>query len=1103
MKGMRGEHDALAALCRLGEHADATERQRIWRDALAALSSGDVAPSALEPLAPAAILQGMRVVLATGLIEDLAWLPSGPAYLALYHLASALPQGRERRELGRMVLDKFRQCDAQTFVQLADRLALGARDAFSEPSVRLRLQAELLHCPLHASHTRVLARLALTIIARSELRTAWLTDRSQGSLTSRRVAARLLELATRHAVYLAGSDNGPLGVLASPQVADAMARLLYDREPLVWRHAAVARGLLALHDVNLAAAIQTELDGDDRTGWRHGATSLAAMVERMGDSAKPRINAAIDRICGQDRGVSRAFLMGLEGAMLTWPELSDDLAGHLVAIGGLDAALGLAELRRALGEVAPRATNLAMAHIAQGAWRTDDLSETALMEQTGHQLDHATAPSPLGAALIAARDAMRNGHGDRAIAATHQALVAIQALLDRLQTPELAPTLELSILVEIDRELLTDSMIHALLATTAEAKPTMAKDLGAMLARLETILLAAESAPEQAATIANATLRMWRLRTLLRLLDRDALDHDKGSMAAVHRARRVATVVALARRAAAEHSPLQRSVSAAMMRGWDALLRDQAVDLVDLLFATATIFDAHYDESVLCQATRSPATARLIANYAGLQRATWAAQDPAAQALPGAIAALRALAEALPIAATARTDALRWSLVRFVEAIAGLTTAATISDAHPCMLHLATTCDELAALAAGAARRLELPERPPPGVAITHLATIAERAEAHASGAFAEAVALAADELRMGLLPAFADLSIAALIRYAALPVGAPISASPTFIPVTGVDRWMQATQPAEHSELPEWMPLSRMLGGFLVQRALGAGNSGSVFVARRRGNRATSNPDDSVALKVPDFDSGIARNLSQQEFERLFREEAGALLALPNHANLARFISFDATATPKPILVMEYVRGPTLEQLLDSRRLDVAIALGIADDIAAGLAAMHEVKIAHLDVKPANVVIRNYGTPRAHAVLVDFGLAGRQLRWGCGSPYYGAPEVWNTATAKSARPSPLPTDVYAFACLVFELCTGRTLVEGATLTGVLAKHLSGAAAKDAYWRFATKLGAPRLADVLAASLARDANQRPPIAELKQALRDHRALFTAKKWPMQ
>ena len=95
----------------------------------------------------------------------------------------------------------------------------------------------------------------------------------------------------------------------------------------------------------------------------------------------------------------------------------------------------------------------------------------------------------------------------------------------------------------------------------------------------------------------------------------------------------------------------------------------------------------------------------------------------------------------------------------------------------------------------------------------------------------------------------------------------------------------------------------------------------------------------------------------------------------------------------------MELVRGPTLEDVLDRRELDTAGAFALLDGVAAGLAVMHRAGIAHLDVKPANVVLRA-GSAGPIPVLVDFGLAGRRIRPGCGSPHYGAPEVWSEALA-------------------------------------------------------------------------------------------------------
>src|SRR6185503_6581491 len=189
-----------------------------------------------------------------------------------------------------------------------------------------------------------------------------------------------------------------------------------------------------------------------------------------------------------------------------------------------------------------------------------------------------------------------------------------------------------------------------------------------------------------------------------------------------------------------------------------------------------------------------------------------------------------------------------------------------------------------------------------------------------------------------------------------------------------------EAAPAAAGGALPGWVPLSRMLGLFYVVRPIGRGAAGSVLLAVRPEERTRSDRE-LVAVKVPDYSGDAARNLSEQEFERLFREEAGALLALPQHGNLASFITFDASAQPKPILVMEFVRGTNLERTLEAGELTMQRAIAIIDDLLAGLGAMHDVSIAHLDVKPANLVLREGA---GAAVLVDFGLAGRRIRTGC-----------------------------------------------------------------------------------------------------------------------
>jgi eukaryotic-like serine/threonine-protein kinase len=295
--------------------------------------------------------------------------------------------------------------------------------------------------------------------------------------------------------------------------------------------------------------------------------------------------------------------------------------------------------------------------------------------------------------------------------------------------------------------------------------------------------------------------------------------------------------------------------------------------------------------------------------------------------------------------------------------------------------------------------------------------------------------------------------------------------------------------------ELPDWVPASRTLGGFYIQRRLGSGAGGSVFLACRIEERHA--PDaELVALKVPDYDGGAARSLSEEEFSRLFREEASALLSLPAHPNLAGFVTFDAGARPKPILVMELVRGASLESLLDRGELDTRRALAVLDGVAGGLEAMHRSRIAHLDIKPANVILRD--AEAGTAVLVDFGLAGRSLRPGCGSPFYGAPEVWKPV----GDPPPEPADVYAFACLMYELLTGQPLVKAATPVAVVTAHLTGNAGRDVLRELAAVSGLAPLAQLIQSALVREPGARPRIGEMRKRLEALAPALVPRPWPL-
>jgi hypothetical protein len=142
--------------------------------------------------------------------------------------------------------------------------------------------------------------------------------------------------------------------------------------------------------------------------------------------------------------------------------------------------------------------------------------------------------------------------------------------------------------------------------------------------------------------------------------------------------------------------------------------------------------------------------------------------------------------------------------------------------------------------------------------------------------------------------------------------------------------------RPHSQNALPDWLLPRRTIGSFYVVSSLGGGGASSVFVARRVEARHNSKAE-LYALKVPKYDATVARSLSEQEFLDLFRQEAGALLSLPKHPNLARFVNFDAEARPKPILVMELIPGNSLERVVRRGLMTVKAAFQFLDGILSG----------------------------------------------------------------------------------------------------------------------------------------------------------------------
>jgi hypothetical protein len=1106
---MRGTHHHLHELLSLHEIEDQEGRRAAFRQSLAALAALVVSrrkPAPLEGLPSDALLVSIEAARADGLFDDLDWLSKPAAGAALFELAAALPESEVRRDLGRRVLMLLRAGDAGTFVGVATQLALTSKRALLGPAVHARVALAL---ELPFAWGIPVDGLALALLSRRELTEEWVVELSKGSLPSRRLAARVLERAAREAAHRARErDDSGLRVFRTAAVRDAWERLLADREPLVYRHVASARGLLCAampeHRESIEAALDPTLGP---TEWRRGAVSLAASVAARPTRALRECEALLATdVPVRDPGVLAAMVAGLARPAESEPEQVAPLLERLVVAGGHEASEALLLLVRELGDdrFAPGAVRLASERLFQAVESdpTADDGARALFWSLARDLQPEERRTP-----PTLRD--RVGHALAAFvtegveAAARLADEVMHATEERLQVLEEADLADgrarrkaFVALRELDAAILETDALSNLLALRGGADGAL-EPLGDVFHRLTNWLLLHEGeAPEPGAYLEHPMLRMARLRTLLHLVDADGRQVERRAERLRER-RLVGARILLARVEGDVDSPLKRAACAACARALDALVREDLVEIVDVLVAAATHAPSTDELTTMAEASMMPEVRAVLAETARLGESL---AESGRLGVRRALASLVHLADALPAATSSRIEAFRRALLEFHRALESILEAGSLLElaenaAGKPLGSLDSVGDDLARFSTGARMRLGLRrgDALSTGAALHRLDLALERTLRGTPQTLEDILEAAAEVLRAELPWPLAELALRVLERIPSLPFERDRKAEAT---ATGIS--------FKELTLPAWMPPGRVLGGFYVTRSIGTGAGGTVFVARRLEDRH----DDAArhfALKVPDYSGTVARTLSEDEFLRMFREEAGALLAVPEHPNIARFVTFDVGARPKPILVMELVEGPQLERLLQMGDLTTERALAILDGVACGLSAMHAVGVAHLDLKPSNVIVRDPDglagpMPPDTPVLVDFGLSGRHVRPGCGTAEYGAPEVWNPELAPRSNPGAV--DVYAFGCMTYEALTGRLLFDAEHEMAILPLHAQHDGAPPDVVTLARHPETHDLARLLRVMLRRDPAARCTIAAAREALAQIAPSLARLEWPI-
>ncbi|MEO5767104.1 MAG: serine/threonine-protein kinase, partial [Polyangia bacterium] len=162
----------------------------------------------------------------------------------------------------------------------------------------------------------------------------------------------------------------------------------------------------------------------------------------------------------------------------------------------------------------------------------------------------------------------------------------------------------------------------------------------------------------------------------------------------------------------------------------------------------------------------------------------------------------------------------------------------------------------------------------------------------------------------------------------------------------------------------------------------------------------------------------------SQQAFRSRFETEARAMSRL-SHPNCVSVMDFGIEGS-SPYVVMDFIAGVTLRQLLERGRLPPARVVAIARQLLAGVAHAHAQGIVHRDLKPENLILGDSAGLADHVRILDFGLA--KLRDGpamtsglaIGTPSYMSPEQAGAPGDIDGR-----TDIYAIGILLFEMLAG------------------------------------------------------------------------------
>jgi serine/threonine-protein kinase len=304
-------------------------------------------------------------------------------------------------------------------------------------------------------------------------------------------------------------------------------------------------------------------------------------------------------------------------------------------------------------------------------------------------------------------------------------------------------------------------------------------------------------------------------------------------------------------------------------------------------------------------------------------------------------------------------------------------------------------------------------------------------------------------------------------------------------------------------SRLPVPFQGMNVAGRYRVERRIATGAMGEVWLGMH--------PDLRLRVAIKILRKGMVDN---HEIVARFSREA-FLLGRIQSDHVVRVLDFVMDRRLGPVLVTEFIEGPSLASILESRRFTIEEAIDLAIDLLSGLRELHRARIVHRDVKPGNILMRPLDDHDYRAVFVDLGVsrlvpdadrgddglteittADRAV----GTVEYMAPEQ-----ILSSRDVTSCADLYAVGAILYRAVSGQHAFGEMTGVDLMKLKLSAPAPPLSTGR--TDRAAKGFEELVARALAASPGERYEVADEMLAdaslLRDsvRRAARTAKVLP--